>query len=307
MGPRVHDMELKDIVDIILRIRAGRLLVRGRQPAPRARVARLGELKLPEGASSFPASSPNRRCWSSIRSWWPSGIVRFACVVGRENVIAGADCGFAIVRRLDGDPSDRGLGQARALADGRAAGYPTALGEELVMTDQLVTYAVDGRVGIVSLNRADKLNAISPEMKRALVECFHQADREPATSVVVLRAEGRSFCAGYDIAPNPARTARRGNALAWRESLTDDVALELTPWDMKKPVIASVQGHAWAAAASWPCCATSPSPPTMPVRRARDPIFERRPRAGHAVGHRAQAGPRAPLPGRPHRRPDALR
>jgi enoyl-CoA hydratase/carnithine racemase len=111
------------------------------------------------------------------------------------------------------------------------------------MSAPLVTYAVDGPVGIVCLNRPDKLNAISPELKRLLVERFHEADRDPATRVVVLRAEGRSFCAGYDIGPSPARAARRGNALAWHQSLTDDVALELTPWDMVKPVIASVQGH----------------------------------------------------------------
>src|ERR1043166_1662432 len=111
------------------------------------------------------------------------------------------------------------------------------------MTASLVTYAVDGKVGIVTLNRGDKLNAISPELKKRLVERFHEADRDPATSVVILRAEGRSFGAGYDIGPNPARAARRGNALAWHESLTDDVALEMTPWDMRKPVIASVQGH----------------------------------------------------------------
>jgi len=111
------------------------------------------------------------------------------------------------------------------------------------MTTPLVTYTVDGRVGIVTLNRPEKLNAITPELKRLLIERFHEADRDPTTNVVVLRAEGRSFCAGYDIGPSPARAARRGNALAWHESLTDDVALEMTPWDMKKPVIASVQGH----------------------------------------------------------------
>jgi enoyl-CoA hydratase/carnithine racemase len=111
------------------------------------------------------------------------------------------------------------------------------------MSEPVVTYAADGRVGIVTLNRPDKLNAISAELKTTLVERFHEADRDPTTSVVVLRAEGRSFCAGYDISPNPARTARRGNALAWHASLTDDATLELTPWKMKKPVIASVQGH----------------------------------------------------------------
>jgi enoyl-CoA hydratase len=107
----------------------------------------------------------------------------------------------------------------------------------------LVTYEVDGRVGVVTLNRPDKLNAISPELKKTLVERLHEADRDATTSVVILRAEGRSFSAGYDISPNPARAARRGNALAWHISLSDDAALELTPWTMKKPVIASVQGH----------------------------------------------------------------
>ena len=111
------------------------------------------------------------------------------------------------------------------------------------MSDALVTYTADARVGVVTLNRPDKLNAISPELKKTLVERFHEADRDPTTSVVVLRAEGRSFSAGYDISPNPARAARKGNALAWHASLTDDATLELTPWTMKKPVIASVQGH----------------------------------------------------------------
>ncbi|HEX3176861.1 MAG TPA: enoyl-CoA hydratase-related protein [Methylomirabilota bacterium] len=111
------------------------------------------------------------------------------------------------------------------------------------MATPLVTYAADDRVGIVTLNRPDKLNAISPELKRELVDRLHEADRDPATSVVVLRAEGRAFSAGYDISPSPARAARRGDALAWHASLTDDVALEMTPWNMKKPVIASVQGH----------------------------------------------------------------
>jgi enoyl-CoA hydratase/carnithine racemase len=110
-------------------------------------------------------------------------------------------------------------------------------------TMSLVHYDVEGRIGLVTLNRPDKLNAISVELKKLLIERFHEADRDPATSVVVLRAEGRSFCAGYDISPNPARAARKGNALAWHESLSDDARLELTPWTMKKPVIASVQGH----------------------------------------------------------------
>ena len=55
------------------------------------------------------------------------------------------------------------------------------------------------RVVTLTLNRPDKLNAISAELQHALLDAFHKADAEPATSVVLLRAHGRSFCAGYDI------------------------------------------------------------------------------------------------------------
>src|SRR5262245_11812146 len=83
---------------------------------------------------------------------------------------------------------------------------------EPVMSAPVVTYAADGKVGIVTLNRPDKLNAISAELKRALIDRLGEADRDRGTSVVVLRAEGRSFCAGYDISPNPERAARRHDA-----------------------------------------------------------------------------------------------
>jgi enoyl-CoA hydratase len=67
------------------------------------------------------------------------------------------------------------------------------------MPDPLVLYEVDEKVGIVTLNRPEKLNAISAELQEQLTDAFARADADPQTSVVLLRAEGRSFCAGYDI------------------------------------------------------------------------------------------------------------
>jgi enoyl-CoA hydratase len=62
---------------------------------------------------------------------------------------------------------------------------------------------------------------------------------------VVLRAAGRSFCAGYDISSGAAdKDPWRHDALKWHAHLAESLEFEMMPWYMRKPVIASVQGHA---------------------------------------------------------------
>ena len=76
----------------------------------------------------------------------------------------------------------------------------------------LVLYDVDEKVGIVTLNRPEKLDAISAELQEQLTDAFARADADLQTSVVLLRVEGRSFCAGYDIsAKDPAKHDWRGD------------------------------------------------------------------------------------------------
>jgi enoyl-CoA hydratase/carnithine racemase len=110
--------------------------------------------------------------------------------------------------------------------------------------DKLVLYATDDRIGMVALNRPSKLNAINAELRGQLVDALRRADAEPSTSVVILRAEGRSFCAGFDIGGGDAeKDGWRHDALRWHAHLRDSMAMQMMPWEMKKPVIASVQGH----------------------------------------------------------------
>ena len=65
--------------------------------------------------------------------------------------------------------------------------------------ETIVTYETDEKISIVTLNRPAKLNAISKDMRTQLSQTLRKADEDAATCVVVLRAEGRSFCVGYDI------------------------------------------------------------------------------------------------------------
>ena len=114
------------------------------------------------------------------------------------------------------------------------------------MSDQeLALYETDDKVGIVTLNRPDKLNAISPELRVAAMEALIQADEDPATRVVLLRGAGRAFCVGYDIGgDDPEKASNRYDPLMWRDYLHQSCAFEMKPWDMKKPVIAQVHGYA---------------------------------------------------------------
>jgi enoyl-CoA hydratase len=112
------------------------------------------------------------------------------------------------------------------------------------MPEDVVLYETDEKVSIITLNRPEKLNAISAELQRQLTAAFARADADAATSVVLLRAEGRSFCAGYDIsAKEPGADDWRSDSSKAHEHLRPQLEFEMLPWMLKKPVIASVQGH----------------------------------------------------------------
>ena len=67
----------------------------------------------------------------------------------------------------------------------------------MTMTE-LVTITVEDGVADVRLNRADKYNALSPEMFAAITEAGEKVATLPGVRVVVLSGEGRGFCAGLD-------------------------------------------------------------------------------------------------------------
>ncbi len=110
--------------------------------------------------------------------------------------------------------------------------------------NDLVLSANDERITIVTLNRPDKLNAINKDLRIALDDALRRADADDGTSVVLLRASGRSFCVGYDIVGGNDVEGWRHDPLKWHAYLRECLAFEMRPWDMRKPVVAAVQGHA---------------------------------------------------------------
>ena len=98
------------------------------------------------------------------------------------------------------------------------------------MVDPVVLYEVDEKISIITLHRPEKLNAISAELQHQLLDAFARADADAATCVVLLRAQGRSFCAGYDIsAREPGTDDWRSDPTRAHDHLSPQLDFEMMP------------------------------------------------------------------------------
>ena len=95
MGPRIHDMELKDVIDIILKVRAGAYSFEAANPRHEHEWKVWKDAKLPDDKILIPGVITQSTVLVEHPELVAERLIRFANVVGRERVIAGADCGFA--------------------------------------------------------------------------------------------------------------------------------------------------------------------------------------------------------------------
>lgn len=95
IGPRVHEMNLPDIVDIMLKVQAGAYLFEAGNPRHEHEWKVWEDIKLPEGKTIIPGVISHSTPLVEHPELIAQRLVRFANCVGRENVMGGSDCGFA--------------------------------------------------------------------------------------------------------------------------------------------------------------------------------------------------------------------
>lgn len=108
-----------------------------------------------------------------------------------------------------------------------------------------LTYETRERIATITLNRPEKLNALSIQLQEELVMALKAAEGDAGVRVVIIKGAGRAFCAGYDLTPAPGGavdTAPRISAPYDAAGLEDVLRRLLTIWDLRKPVIAQVHG-----------------------------------------------------------------
>lgn len=113
----------------------------------------------------------------------------------------------------------------------------------------------DGRVGRITLNRPEKLNALSSSLIGQLLEALRDWEADDAIRVIVLRGAGRGFSTGYDLAPPPAAAGRqyrkadgqgRKLGMNMRTATQEGADLQLYFFNMAKVTVAEVHGFCLA-------------------------------------------------------------
>lgn len=107
-----------------------------------------------------------------------------------------------------------------------------------------ITYTIEKRIGIISLDWPEKQNALDDQMVSELTQAFVQSQRDATIKAVILRAEGDSFCSGIEHS-----YLQRISKYDFNQSLqdsTDLMRLFQQIYTLRKPVIALVQGEAIA-------------------------------------------------------------
>ncbi|MEX0749815.1 MAG: crotonase/enoyl-CoA hydratase family protein [Dehalococcoidia bacterium] len=127
------------------------------------------------------------------------------------------------------------------------------------MEFETILYEKDGGKARITLNRPEKLNALSMKLQREVNSALWEADNDADVHVIILKAAGRAFCAGYDLTPmqSPPRQGDKDetytNVYRGMASMDDDIwQLErqqrerMAIWEIHKPVIAQVHGYCLA-------------------------------------------------------------
>lgn len=127
------------------------------------------------------------------------------------------------------------------------------------MPFQTLRYEEQDAIGYLTLNRPDRLNALSPTLMAELREALDAIDANPDLRALILTGAGRAFSAGFDIqtealalAGEPLSSAPPSgeppSADARRSRLKANIDTFLMIWNLTKPVIAAVNGYALGGA-----------------------------------------------------------
>ena len=101
------------------------------------------------------------------------------------------------------------------------------------MAEKEILYQIKEHIGYITLNRPEKLNAITPEMRTLLWDAFQDVKHNPEVRCAVVTGRGRAFSTGHDLVAMAGARANEG------PSTGDLYVVQANIW---KPIIAAING-----------------------------------------------------------------
>jgi enoyl-CoA hydratase len=108
------------------------------------------------------------------------------------------------------------------------------------MQNETVKYQCTNHVGIITLNRPHRLNAINIDLLKGFMEQLDRARQDTDARVVILTGEGKAFCAGEDL----KATASGKSFQEWTDEAERLQEIQRMTMKLGKPIIAAVPGYA---------------------------------------------------------------
>lgn len=108
----------------------------------------------------------------------------------------------------------------------------------------MIKYEIKNEIGILTLNRPEKRNALHPELVRQMKSKLKEAAEDESVKVIIITGEGKAFCAGADL--EYLNEMKNYSSLENEKDSRELAELFVTIYSFPKPVIAAVNGAAIA-------------------------------------------------------------
>jgi enoyl-CoA hydratase len=114
------------------------------------------------------------------------------------------------------------------------------------VSQALIETKAEGRVGVLTFNRPDVLNAFNAALIGEVSRALGGFAADPAIHAIVVNGNGRAFSAGFDLKESAAKGALTPEQ--WRAVIEADFDFIIQFWDCPKPTVAAVHGYCLAGA-----------------------------------------------------------
>lgn len=109
---------------------------------------------------------------------------------------------------------------------------------------ETIHFERQGAVGVVTLDRPSRLNAMNRRMLHEIAAVLSAADKDDEVRALVVTGAGRAFSTGFDLSEQVA--ARPQGVAAWEKVLREDFDVIMQFWRLAKPTVAAVRGYCLA-------------------------------------------------------------